>query len=261
MRSKQIALVKSTKEIIRRYSANPNQIMYKEPFLIESLRGLRSYTALPSERKEKNLCMEGVVRKWFSQRMTKRYNELSPEIFEVKREIEISEKHFKDENGRMSREYNNNKRKLKIPLLLHAELDKEGWEKQFSLGEYSTTYKFTLSSRIPRVPFNVRKAGKEAVVFAYRTFADALDTEVLGEVIAEHPKYAPHPENAKVLVLWKPKPSDIHIKTEVIDNDPALVLKWDNPYLVTTWTEPDEEPFMDIISACKLSNLDTFLDR
>jgi len=255
--SQQISIEKPTKELFKEYSVS-SKFVYEESSLIESLRGLRSYSPLPSEAKEKNACIERIVREWFSQRMRKKYDELSPEIFELQRDLEISKKHFKDRDDHT--DYSGEKQNIKIPLLLQAELDKdEGWKGNY---EYysSGTYKLTLFSRIPRIPFDVRKSGRETLALIYRTFSDALATEVLGDVITEHPDYAPHPHDAKLVVLWKPKPSDIHIEAKLIEKDPALVLKWDKPYLISTWKEPDEEPFMDLVNSCRLSNLDMFME-
>jgi len=257
--TKQIGVENPTRELLKEYSVGSKYVVYEESSLIESLRELRGYTPLPSEAKEKDAYIEQIARQWFSQRMRKKYDELSPEIFELERDLEISSKYFKDRDGHTG--CSDEKRNIKIPLLLQAELDKEeGWKKEC---EYysSSTYKLSLFSRIPKVPFDVRKAGREALVLAYRTFSDALATEILGDVITENPDYAPHPDNAKLVVLWKPKPSDIHIEAKLIDNDPALILKWDKPYLVSTWKEPNEEPFMHLISACRMPNLDKFLDK
>ncbi|MFW9853177.1 MAG: hypothetical protein ACFFDS_09550, partial [Candidatus Thorarchaeota archaeon] len=122
-------------------------------------------------------------------------------------------------------------------------------------------YKIRLSSRIPNIPSEVRKARKEAVTLVYNTYSNALNTKILSDVILENPDYAPNPANSKLLVLWKPKPSEIHIVAQRIDRDPALVLKYEKPYLVSTWTEPDEEPFMHLISACRISNLEKFIEK
>jgi hypothetical protein len=246
---------KTVPELIKQFSVKP--VTYDTSSLIDSMKGLRSYTPLPSELREKNSYVERFAKEWFSQRMRK-YDELSPEIFEIKRGIEISSKYFKDSDGHSC---GNEKASLEIPMLLQAELDKdEGWKKECSHHSTYDRYKLSLFSRIPKVPFDVRKAGKEALAFAYKTYGEALTTEILGDTIMEHPEYVPHPENAKLIVLWKPKPSEIHIEAKRIENDPALILNWSKPYLVSTWKEPDEEPFMHLISACMIPiGLDGFL--
>jgi len=44
-----------------------------------------------------------------------------------------------------------------------------------------------------------------------------------------------------------------------IDNDPALVLKYGKPYLVSTWTDSNEESIVDIVNACRITHLEKFL--
>jgi len=152
---------------------------------------------------------------------------------------------------------------IEIPNFFEAELDKEdGWRGSFEASsEYGNReYKLSLFSRIPIVPPDIKKTGKEALSLVYNTYADSLTTDILSDVMFENPDYAPKPDDAKLLVLWKPKPSEIHITAEVIDKDPALILKYSNPYLVTTWTEPEEEPFMSFIDFFKKRNLDLFAD-
>jgi hypothetical protein len=257
MKNQQIALEKPTSEFLKDFSIKSRT--YTESSLIESLRALRSYIPLPSEVKEKNTYVERIVREWFSQRVRKKYDELSPEIFNLKREIEVNAKYFKDDSEYSCSELE--KVRLEIPMLVQAELNKdEGWkDKRNYPGKYR--YELSLFSRIPKVPSNIREAARESIGFAYRTYGDALATDVLSEVINENPEYAPHPKDAKLLVLWKPKPSDIHIEVRRLDNDPALVLNWNKPYLVSTWKEPDEEPFMDLVSACRVPNLEMFIEE
>jgi hypothetical protein len=249
----------STLEVIKKFSIPNEYTLYDESKLLDSLRNVISYLPLKSEKQKKDETVRYLVREWFSQKIGEKYEELSPEIFELEREIEIPKEHFIDSDG--YKEYNGDgTTKVKIPMFLEAELDKDiGWKsEQYERGY--RTYKLSLFSRIPIVPADMRKSGKEALALAYNIYADALTTDIISDVMFEHPDYAPHPENAKLVVLWKPKPSEIHVESEVIDRDPALVLKYDNPYLVTTWAEPDEEPFMSFIDFFKRSNVDKLVD-
>jgi hypothetical protein len=107
----------------------------------------------------------------------------------------------------------------------------------------------------------VRDAGRKALGLAYRTYADAISTEVISDIVSENPDYAPKPESASLTVLWKPKPAEINMEVKVIEKDPALVLKYGKPYLVTTWDEPDEEPFMSILNACRVTNVDRLIEK
>jgi len=190
--------------------------------------------------------------------MREKYQELSSEIFELEREVEITPNKFTDHRGREI-EGDEKTFNLQIPMFAEAELGKQTrWKKEFTIND---NYTVTLFSKMPHIPSEVRQARKEALTLAYKTYADALNNALLSEIIFENPEYAPNPTDSKLVVLWKPKPSEIYAEAERIDNDPALVLRYGKPYLVATWKEPEEEPFMDIISACKMPNLEMFMKK
>jgi len=237
-----------TSEIVRNFFIEPKiQRTHDESKLLNAIKQIEGSRYLPSERETKKKVIKYAVGQWFSQKMREKYQELSPEIFELEREVEITPE-----------EYNNKTFVLRIPMFAEAELGKEtGWKRKFRISDYNVT----LFSKMPYIPLEVRQARKEAQTLAYKTYANALDNNLLNEIIFENPEYAPNPADSKLLVLWKPKPSEIHAKAQRIDNDPVLVLRYGKPYLVSTWKEPNEEPFMDIISACKIPNLETFLER
>lgn len=230
-------------EILKGFSTqNPK---YSENEIIDSIEKLLLYTPLPSERGKKEKVIKHLVEEWFSKKMRKKYEELSPEIFQLKTKIEIEGKHFKNDYYSLKNETVS----LEIPALLHAEINKDReWEKKFKYKREYDEYEFTLSSEMPRIPLDVKKAGKEALAYAYKTFGDALTTEVLDDVIIQNPEDAPHPEDAKLLVAWKPKPSELKIKIQKINRDPALILNYGRPYLVGMWMEPEKESFMELIS-------------
>jgi len=253
----QITLETPVSNILEELSAQSK--IYSEPFLIESLEKLRDYNPLPYEEKRIDELTRFFVDRWFSQRMRKRYAELSPEIFELRRKMEIDTTNLKAITRRGDYVEMEGSFTCEIPVLVEAELEDEfGWKGEFTYEDWrNNTYEFYLSSRMPKVPSEVRKAGKEAVAYSYETYADAIRTDVLSNIIEDNPEYAPHPENSKLIVLWKPRPSDIHIEAKLVDKDPVLLLRYGKPYLVSAWREPNEEPIMHILSACKL---DSFLE-
>lgn len=249
---------KSVGQIVKDLSISPSA--YSQSSLIDSLKQLREYRPLPYEvEKIKNL-EEFFVDTWFSQRMRKKYDQLSAELFHLKREVEIDTKELDIRNSDGERE-NIGIIRQEIPSVVYTRLENKGWAKEFEhegRNRY-VKYKFRLFSQMPNVPLDVRKAGREAVAYCYETYADALKTDVLYDLIRERPDCAPHPKDSKLFVLWKPRPSDIHVEAEmVVDKDPALTLEFGKDYLVSTWTEPNEEPFMNILSVCKL---DRFIEK
>lgn len=250
---KQISSDISTPQIIEKFysgSSLPNS--YDEPQLLEDLQRMRSYRPIKSEVDQKNNFTKYLVGEWFSQKIRQKYEELSPEIFDLKREIRLKPK-FVSGGSR----YEERRRfSFDIPMFLSAPLESNGWKKEIEKDFESDTYKFKLDSIMPKIPLEIRKSGRGAKALTYKTYAEALTTDVLSDVIAENPDYAPNPKDAELLVLWKARPQDIHIEARVIDNDPALVLNYDRYYLVDMWEEPDEEPFKSTLELFKKSNLE-----
>jgi len=250
-----------TSEIIENFCIKPEkQRIYDESLLINAIKEIEETRFLPSERETKSKLIKYAVGEWFSQRIRDKYQELSPEIFELKRTVELKPENITNFIGNKI-DYKN-PITLEIPMFAKAELGKETeWKKEFTFGEKYNEYRVFLSSKMPHIPSTVRQARKEALTLVYDTYSDALKTNLLSDIIFENPEYAPNPSDSKLMVLWKPKPSEIHVKAERVDRDPAMVLKYDKLYLVSVWKEPDEEPFMNIINACKISYLDKFIEK
>lgn len=251
-------------EIVGNFLVEPEiHKKYEEAKLLDAIEKIEKSRFLPSERDKKAGVLKYAVGEWFSQRIRDKYQELSPEIFRLKRSVDVKPQWITKtgyKGGEEKNEFGNIH--LQIPVFASAHLGKESfWEGTFDLKRGDYEYKVKLSSKMPIVPPEVRQARKEALNLAYRTYADALDNSLLSEIIFENPEYAPDPSSSELLVLWKPKPSEIHAKIEKIDRDPALVLRYGKPYLVATWDEPNEEPFMNIINACKLPGLDNFIEK
>lgn len=240
---------------------------FEESSIIEALRRLKNYIPLPSERESRENTLKKLVRKWFSQRIEKEYDRLSSDLFQellqLKQKAMVNSTYFVDSDGRKYRYSESNKMvEIEIPMIARAEYGKDdGWRHEIIKEFGYERYKLSLFSKMPKIPLEVKDTARNAISLVYKTYADALSTEVLNEIIMENPSYAPSPTNAKLLVLWKPNLSEIQIKTTLIDRDPALILHYDNPYLVATWREPDEEPFMNLLYGCISPTLDSFTEK
>ena len=245
----------SVGKIVENFSIRPS--LYSENSLIDSLKQIREYRPLPYEVEKVKKLEEFFVDTWFSQRMRKKYDQLSFELFNLKRELEIDTEKIELTDNRGERRHMG-VIKQEIPLIVYTRLEDKEWVKEFEYDDRYNKYKFKLSSKMPSVPLEVRKVGRDAIAHCYETYADALKTDVLYDSIKKNPDYAPHPKDSKLFVLWKPRPSDIHVEAEAVDRDPALILEYGKQYLVSTWTEPNEEPFMNILSVCKL---DRFIEN
>ena len=235
------------KDIVSNYAVNKKQKEFPDAAYSNALREVTNYMPLPYENLTGEKIKEKIVKEWFAQKIRKRYDELSPEIFDLKFTLrKIDGRDYAD---------------IEIPLFARANMlkDKE-WRlrKRVSYRYDYDDYTMTVTSKMPNIPLDVRKAGREALAHAYKAYGEAINTETLGDIVLADTNYVPKPENAELVVLWKPRPEDLDVKIEVVDKDPALVLNYDRPYLVKTWDEPNEEPFMNLIAAAKLPNLDDF---
>lgn len=239
-------------DLVTSYKIKP-MAEYQESDLLNSLEEVINYRPLVSEKQKKEETINYLVKEWFAQKIGSKYDEMSPEIFDLKRKIRVDSELFK--NG--YRNISGKKIICEIPMFATANPDKnENWTTNTSYTEDRDDYKLELSSRIPKMPSEIRKLRNEAISLSFKTYGDAINTDIISDVIFEKPSYAPRPDTAEPLVLWKPRPSEIHVKAELVDNDPALLLKYDRPYLVGMWEEPDEMPFESIVSMFKRSNIE-----
>jgi hypothetical protein len=237
--------------------SNPH-IKYDESMLVDSLDRILRYVPRPHEREKREEMIAYTIDEWFTEKMRKKYEELSPELFKLERKIYVSSNLFERRDGDKFK--GRKKILVEIPMFLEANIEQDrGWEKVFEEQMGSYTYRYGLNCERPKIPTEVKKIGMEAVSMAYQTYADSLETDVIKEVVEGYPEHVTHPRETTLSVLWKPKPSDLQIKVERIDKDPALLLRYNRPYLVTTWIEPNEEPFMSFIDFYKRSNLDKYI--
>lgn len=246
-------------EILENLSREPKiKKIYDESKLLDAIEMVEKRRYMPSEKQKKEYYIKYFVGEWISQKIREEYQELHPDIFEITRNVTIKpEKIYRADGYREEKKEENDETfDVEIPILAVAGIEKEYWSKKVEVDDRIRIY---LSSEKPRIPFNIMQKRKEALKLVYRTYAEALENEVIGEIIFENPEYAPKPSDSKLLVLWKPKPSEIDARAEIIDNDPALVLKYGKPYLVSTWKDSNEESIVDIVNACRITHLERFI--
>ena len=222
--------------------------------IIESLGNLYGYIPLKSETGRKEIMIRKLIDEWFTYKVGSVYEELSSDVLTMKTEVEI-DLNKAEIVGDKPYGNKNITAKCEIPVFLRGVLDKHTrWEETYTHREEKehrsdSIYEFKISSKIPQVPFSIRKDGAKAIAFAYAIYSEAIETEVLGDIILQNPDYAPYPGEASAVVLWKARPEDlqIEVKKEELYKDPVLILNWNKPYLVSTWIEPNEDPFLDLL--------------
>jgi hypothetical protein len=258
---KEVNFSMPTPEILENLSREPKiKKIYDESKLLDAIEKVERRRYMPSEKNKKEHYIKYFVGEWISQKIREEYQELHPDIFEITRNVSIKpEKIYRVEDSYRRKEEveeNNETFNVEIPMFAVVDIEeKNGWSKKVEIDDETRVY---LSAEKPHIPLDIAQKRKDALKLVYRTYASALENELIGEIIFENPSYAPKPSDSRLLVLWKPKPSEIDAKVEVIDNDPALVLKYGNPYLVSTWLDSNEESIVDIVNACRITHLERF---
>ena len=230
--------------------------LYEPESILDSLEQLQRYIPLKSEIVRKQDEIRKLVDGWFTYKVGTAYEQLSPEIFKMERTIEVDPaKHEVVNPGENYRAREGTLVSIKIPLFLQASIHDERWRYEFQHDDNynSRRYQYRISADVPRVPKAIRDIGKRALATPYDVYSEAIETRVLSDLLLENPSLAPSPADSKLLILWKPRAEDLKIKAERIDKDPILVLKWNRPYLVSLWTEPNEEPFAADLPAFRLA--------
>jgi len=245
--------------------------LYDPESILDSLEQLQRYIPLKSEVARKQNEVRKLVDDWFTYKVECAYQQLSPEIFKMERTVEIDP--TKHEIVNPSDDYypkEGTTTQVKIPFFLQASIHDARWQFAFDYNSQynSRRYTYHISANIPKIPKGIRDEGKRALATPYEVYAEAMETRTLSDILLEDISLAPSPVNSQLLVLWKPRAEDLKVKVERIDRDPILLLKWNRPYLVSTWTEPAEEPFTDDLSVFKLAkrnsemtNLDKILEN
>jgi hypothetical protein len=202
-----------------------------------------------------------LVREWFALKMRENYQELSQNIFTLQRgiDIDLSKYNIYNKNHNSGEKYVTGIHRITIPLFCVSA--NRVWRDRRTIKHDNHEYEITLSSERYAMPPEVKKAHKEAQLYAYRVFFDALKTEPVGYVLQDsmlrgvESEYWSHPgpDKAQQVTMWQPRVSDLKIDVKeipkVVDRDPLLVLQWGGrSYLVTAWDEPDELPFDDILA-------------
>jgi len=245
----------ATGEIVKEFSIS-DKVPYKKQEIIYALEDALKYFPMKGEIPQRDAAIKDLVTRYFILSMRENYQEISEEILSLERSInlDLSKITISKQGPNITDT---------IPVFARAILDKDTkWALQREHNDRGfTTYKYELSSRVPQIPEEMRAKGREALAYCHKVYADALQTDVLGNVLLANARNHANPAQAELMVLWKPRPNDIDVRvTEVrVDKDPILALK--NPvgmYLVATWEEANEEPYMHFLKNHLTAGLNRF---
>jgi len=235
MAKEETSQVFSVAQVLQEHSIGEDSFPRDESEIVASLE--RSITLfLPSEEKEVANARINLVRDFFESSFAKKYQAISRDIVDLTRKVKL--------------EYSGQKGEIEIPLFSFANFDGEPWtyKPDLIMGKDRYRNDLTLESKIPPITKEVREKAKEAMAFFAETYARALRTPVLGDVLTRYRK-----EILSVLkedplellkVFWIPDTSKLEVKVRKIDTDPVLMAAlYKNLYVVTTWNVEGEIPY------------------
>jgi len=243
-------VIRPTAELLNQFMVNQTVELYEDRIL-QALSEVWAYEPRDNERCKANDAVKKLVDGWFELKLGEKYQPISPKIFELQREITI-------DLSRYTTKYNHSQlhKNLTFQIPAFCVSENKHWSHTHKFEErgimpYSGhECEIKISSERRPMPPEIRGQAQAARAYAYQVYTEALSTHPLSEIIYHTPDIFSRPDTARLLTLWQPKPSDLKIDVKVrqIDKDPILVLDWGKPYLVTTWEEPDELPFDDILA-------------
>ena len=243
-------VIRPTAELLNQFMVNQTVELYEDRIL-QALSEVWAYEPRDNERCKANDAVKKLVDGWFDLKLGEKYQQISPELFELQRQITI-------DLSRYATKYNHSQMRGNLTFQIPAFCVSENkrWSHTHKVMERNPQdhrdyeYEIEISSERRPMPPEIRGQAIAARAHAYQVYTEALSTHPLSEIIYHTPDIFSRPDTARLLTLWQPKPSDLKIDVKVrqIDKDPILVLDWGKPYLVTTWEEPDELPFDDILA-------------
>lgn len=237
---------KSTRQIVESLVEKTPKVHSRET-IIRGIEKVLSYAPYKTkvDQSELDAALKNLIGKYFLLEMCESYQLVNYKIFDTTRAIEVKRN-----------EYDRDKHIVTMPIFARAVVgEQDSWtlEREVSYKTYGDRFeqfKVEIKSDIPFLPDDVRTEGRQAKAYVHQAYAKALQQQTLGDVLLSRPDLHPDASRATLEVLWKPRPQDLKISVTQIrpDPDPILLLIWnDNPYLVHTWNESGEEPFLDML--------------
>lgn len=259
--TKQIAQ-ESTQEIVNKFLIQC-QDKAKEEDILSNLENISNLNPLKIEQDYLEESKRVLVDNYFDSRIKSKYQGLSKAILELKTKVKIDLLNYLDKETIEKLKGTPREVETELPVffsrtVLNMDSTKEedrlfeftGNKAEINYGikdGYGGTKEMhvSFSSPIPPLTKDAREKAKEATAYLYQMYSDALKTKTIGDILLSHiGKFSNPAEEFKLGVIWKPKISELEVKVNVIDKDPALVLNWkDKLYLITTWNVQGEEPF------------------
>lgn len=195
---------------------------------------------LPSEARHIEKALDRLAIEYVWKEFGAKYDELSPEMFLLERTIEA-----KSDDG-------HNTAQVNIPLFASAPIiGNEEWKiiKEWHSKDSYTTYKATITSKIPPIAREAKEKAKQAGADFLEAYSNALKEPMLGDLIIRKGIAC----SLDMKLYWIPTPSELKVQLEVREKDPLIVAQlYGKHFLVAKWNVEGEEPFEHYLAEYKV---------
>lgn len=200
---------------------------------------------LPSQEEDFDSTRNELVAEYLSCGIEAYFDRISPDLFDIKRKIEAE---VKDR-------YDSTKKNLvEIPLFANARLDQSEWNCPIVSNDGTYTHKIDIKSFVPPITKEAKEKVKAFQAIYMEAISKSLREPLIGDIVMRdlQSKVA----EADLSVFWIPKPSDLRIKVETIDNDPFIAASvYNRKYLVSRWNVDGELPYEHYLKEFGISGI------
>lgn len=213
----------------------------------EALEKILSQSLLPFEREIITNHAKQFAMGWMGSRLTPKYDLVSREIWDLKREVP----------------YGESGKGVKVPTLFRVNLDKLPEDGLYKIRVSNSSYhseNFDIQAEIPELTPEARRAHFDAIRHCASVTQEAFEDNLVGRILASNRDF-PLPIDATYHLIWAPEKVELKRVTPV-PYDPAIIMSYAGANMVVyQWDGANERPlgpmlknFQEEFKFAKLSN-------
>lgn len=218
------------------------KIKERQGKLQKQMQSILTDVFMPSETKGRAETINYLAQEYILNEFGAKYDELSPQLFELKRVIKLNE----------------NSSSIKIPLFAHASLSGDGYWKiderveESGFGREVRTQHVTIESKMPPISREAKEKARQANADYLQACSNALREPVIGDWLLKDPNFL-YIGKDFLHVYWIPTPDELKITVKTVEKDPLLVANVCGTYfLVAKWNLKGEMPFEHYLAEYKV---------
>ncbi len=197
--------------------------------IVKTARELLLEIPLAAEEGNVTKALECLVFDYIRREYGLRYDLLSPEMFELEREVSAT---IKDK-----------KYKMDIPLFTKIKWGEREWKEQRTFEESYQRITVDFVARAPPMTSVVKEEAREALAYFQDCYSKCLREPILGDLLLKWMKVSYQPQ-CDLSIYWIPSPTELKITTKIVEKDPLLIANLHRQqFLITRWDVLGEEPY------------------